>query len=108
MLWTGTQLAGPLLVRRAIGRGILGDDVAQLNVSIGLYVVVAIVGYASYRAVIVMLARLGEEYLRDMRTQVFAKLLRQSMSFFDREKAGVLVSRMTSDVDSLRSSCSTG
>src|SRR5690606_12712428 len=39
--------------------------------------------------------------LRDLRIRVFDHLQRLSMPFYDRSKAGVLVSRMTSDVDSL-------
>lgn len=102
VVWTAMLLAGPLLVRRGIDEGIARDDVGQLNLAIGLYVVVAIVSYASFRAAVVLLARVGENFLRDMRRRVFDSLLRQSMAFYDREKAGVLVSRMTSDVDSLQ------
>ncbi|MEZ5246765.1 MAG: ABC transporter ATP-binding protein [Acidimicrobiales bacterium] len=102
VVWTAMLLAGPLLVRRGIDEGIAKDDVGQLNLAIALYVVVAVVSYACYRGAIVLLARVGEHFLRDMRVRVFDSLLRQSMSFFDREKAGVLVSRMTSDVDSLQ------
>ena len=47
-------------------------------------------------------AAVGEGFLRDLRVRVFDHLLRLSMPFYDREKAGVLVSRMTSDVDSLQ------
>ncbi|MEQ8841507.1 MAG: ABC transporter ATP-binding protein [Acidimicrobiales bacterium] len=102
VIWTAMLLAGPLLVRRGIDEGIDKNDTGQLNLSIALYVVVAIVSYACYRGAIILLARVGEHFLRDMRVRVFDSLLRQSMSFYDREKAGVLVSRMTSDVDSLQ------
>lgn len=102
VVWTAMLLAGPLLVRRGVDEGIAKDDAGQLNLSIGLYVVVAIVSYLCFRGAIVLLARVGEQFLRDMRVRVFDSLLRQSMSFYDREKAGVLVSRMTSDVDSLQ------
>jgi len=102
VVWTMMLLAGPLLVRRGIDEGIAKDDAGQLNLAIVLYVVVAIVSYLCFRNAIILLARVGEHFLRDMRVRVFDSLLRQSMSFYDREKAGVLVSRMTSDVDSLQ------
>ena len=102
VLWTLTLLAGPLLVRRGIDEGIAKGNGGQLNVSIAMYVVVAVASYLSFRFAIVQLAKVGEAFLRDMRTRVFDKLLQQSMAFYDREKAGVLVSRMTSDVDSLQ------
>ena len=47
------------------------------------------------------MSRAGEGFLRDLRIRVFDHLQQQSMAFFDREKAGVLVSRMTSDIDSM-------
>ena len=101
-VWTMMLLAGPLLVRIGIDEGIEKGDGSVLNRTIVLYIAVAIISYFSFRFAIILLARVGERFLRDMRNRVFAHLLRQSMSFYDREKAGVLVSRMTSDVDSLQ------
>ncbi|NNE75033.1 MAG: ABC transporter ATP-binding protein, partial [Acidimicrobiales bacterium] len=66
------------------------------------YIIAAVAAYFSFRWAIAALARVGEAFLRDLRNRVFARLLRQSMPFYDRENAGVLVSRMTSDVDSLQ------
>lgn len=102
VLWTGTLIAGPILVRRGIDAGISEGDTGALNVAIVLYVIVAIASYWLYRFAIRSLALVGEGFLRDLRTTVFDRLLRQSMSFYDRSQSGVLVSRMTSDVDSLQ------
>ena len=100
--FSAMTMAGPLLVRRAIDQGLEVGDRGALNTSIAGYVIAAIVAYFSYRAAIVALARAGEGVLRDLRVQVFDRMLAQSMRFYDRENAGVLVSRMTSDVDSLQ------
>jgi ATP-binding cassette subfamily B protein len=43
----------------------------------------------------------GEGFLRDLRVRVFDRLQAQSMAFYDRNKAGVLVSRMTADIESM-------
>src|SRR5207237_1769306 len=59
------------------------------------------VAYLVYRTLIIVLSRAGEGYLRDLRVRVFDHLQSLSMPFYDRSKAGVLVSRMTSDVDSI-------
>lgn len=99
--WTGTILAGPFLVRRAIDDGIRARDSFVLNTSVVGYLIAAALGYVLYRTAILALATVGENFLRDLRRTVFDRLLKQSMSFFDREKTGVLVSRMTSDIDSL-------
>ena len=66
-----------------------------------MYVVVALVAYVVYRVQIMLVGRIGEGFLRDLRVRVFDHLQHLSMPFYDREKAGVIVSRMTSDVDAL-------
>jgi ATP-binding cassette subfamily B protein len=101
VFWTLTVLAGPFLVKYAIDNGIKRHDAAALDRAVGLYVVVAIVAYVVYRLQIVLIGLIGEGVLRDLRLRVFDHLQRLSMPFYDREKAGVIVSRMTSDVDSL-------
>ena len=65
------------------------------------YIVVVIVNYLASRLQYVQLNAAGEGFLRILRTRVFAHIQRQSMAFFDREKAGVLVARMTADVESM-------
>lgn len=64
--------------------------------------VVAVIGYFAIRSQVIYINRAGENFLRDLRKKVFSHLLDLSMPFYDREKAGVVVSRMTSDVDSLQ------
>ena len=102
VLWTGTTLAGPFLVRYGIDHGIKQDDSAALDRAVVAYVLVAALSYGTYRAQVLLISRLGESFLRDLRVRVFDHLQRLSMPFYDREKAGVIVSRMTSDVDSLQ------
>jgi ATP-binding cassette subfamily B protein len=101
ILWTGTVLAGPYLVKFGIDQGISKRDPGALNAAVAVYVVVAILAYITYRIQIALISRVGEEFLRTLRIRVFDHLQRLSMPFYDRSKAGVLVSRMTSDVDSL-------
>ncbi len=101
VLWTGTVLAGPWLVRYGIDQGINEGDAGALNAAVAGYVVVAILAYVTNRIQITLISRVGEDFLRRLRIRVFDHLQSLSMPFYDRSKAGVLVSRMTSDVDSL-------
>ncbi len=101
ILWTGTVLAGPYLVRYGIDHGIDEGDAGALNAAVIGYVVVAVLAYVTNRIQITLISRVGEDFLRRLRIRVFDHLQRLSMPFYDRSKAGVLVSRMTSDVDSL-------
>ena len=45
---------------------------------------------------------LGEAVVHDMRTDLFAKLMTMPMSFFNQTKFGRIISRLTSDIDSVR------
>ncbi len=94
-------LSGPLLVRHGIDSGIRKGNTGSLNTSVVLYVVVTVVAYVVGRMQYVTINAAGEGFLRALRLRVFAQMQRQSMSFYDREKAGVLVARMTADVESM-------
>ncbi len=102
VLWTATTLAGPFLVRHGIDQGIKAQDPGALDAAVIAYLVVAAISYVTYRFQVLIISRIGEAFLRDLRLRVFAHLQRLSMPFYDREKAGVVVSRMTSDVDSMQ------
>ncbi len=102
VVWTATTLAGPFLVRHGIDQGIKADDAGALDAAVIGYVVVAVISYGAYRFQVLLISRIGESFLRDLRLRVFDHLQRLSMPFYDREKAGVIVSRMTSDVDSMQ------
>ena len=101
LVGTLVTLAGPTLVRFAIDNGIKVKDGSALNRVVVLYVVVTVIGYISGRLQYITINRAGEGFLRELRITVFDKLQKQSMSYFDREKAGVLVSRMTADIESM-------
>lgn len=100
-LSTSTTLLGPLLLRYGIDDGIRADDAGALNLAIGLYVAVAVVAYLGSRQQYVFVNRAGEGFLRSLRLRLFAHIQRQSLAFFDRNQAGVLVSRMTADIESM-------
>lgn len=100
-LSTSLTLVGPLLLRYGIDSGIGQNDSGALNLAIGLYIGVAIIAYLGSRQQYVYVNRAGEGFLRSLRLRLFAHIQRQSLAFFDRNKAGVLVSRMTADIESM-------
>jgi ATP-binding cassette subfamily B protein len=108
LLWTGTVLAGPLLMRHGIDAGIKRNDPNALNLAIVIYLVAIAIGYLVYRCQVYLIGLVGERFLFDLRTRVFDHLQRLSMSFYDRQQAGVVVSRMTSDIDALSELTQTG
>jgi ATP-binding cassette subfamily B protein len=108
VLQVAALVAGPTLVRYGIDQGLTARDAGALNLAVGLYLALAIVGLVLGRAVTRMVARLGESFLRYLRGHVFRHLMSLSMDFFEKEKTGRLVSRMTSDIDALQELVSQG
>ncbi|HUQ39620.1 MAG TPA: ABC transporter ATP-binding protein [Acidimicrobiales bacterium] len=101
-------LAGPAFLRFGIDHGLGGSegrlraDPDALNKAAIAFLAVSIATIALARAQILLFTRVGEKFLRDLRIRVFDHIQSMSMAFFDREQAGKLVARMTSDIDSLQ------
>jgi len=98
---TAATLAAPILVRHGIDAGIRAGNIFELNLSVGLYLAITALAYGFGRLQYVFLNRTGEAFLRELRLKVFAAMQRQSMAFYDRNKAGVLVARMTADIETM-------
>lgn len=103
-----TLLAGPGLVRYGIDSGLRRDDAGALNLAAGLYLAMAILGLVLGRAAILMVARIGETFLRNLRNRLFRHLMSLSLDYFEQEKTGRIVARMTSDIDALQELISQG
>jgi len=92
---------GPILTQIGIDDGVRKDDRGVLVTVASIYVVAvaaaAVLGWArvSYTG------RLGERLNETLRIRVFSHLQRQGVSFYTEEKAGVLLTRMTSDIEAL-------
>jgi ATP-binding cassette, subfamily B, bacterial len=101
MASTLITLSGPALVRYAVDAGIKKQDMHPLNVAALIFLVLACLKPAVVRAQILLAASAGERFLHTLRVASFDKLQALPLGFFERERAGVLVSRLTSDVQSL-------
>ncbi len=105
---TSCLLAGPALVRYGVDSGLTAKDAGALDTAAAAYLVVAILGLLTGRWVIWLVSRTGEQFLQELRERVFRHLMGLSMDFYEREKTGRLVSRMTSDIDALQELISQG
>jgi ATP-binding cassette subfamily B protein len=101
-------LAGPWLVSVGIDSGLAKHDARVLNTVVVIYLAIAIVGFFLGRAAIIIVARIGEGFLRDLRNRLFGHVLSLSLDYFDSEKTGRIVARMTSDIDALQELISQG
>lgn len=98
---TMLRLAGPLVVRYGVDNGVTEGDRRVIVVAAISFFVLLALQYAAARAALLTVASVGERFLRTLRERVFRHLLSLDIGFFGRSKTGVLVSRMTSDVEAL-------
>ena len=98
---TGAALAPAPLAKLAIDDGIRRHHLATLDLIVAGFLVSAIVyGVASY-AQTYLVGWVGQRALQDLRLRLFEHLQRLSVGFYSRHRAGVIISRITNDVEAL-------
>jgi ATP-binding cassette, subfamily B, bacterial len=96
---TALVLAAPAVIRYGVDKGIGHHDGGALDRAVLVLLAAALLAYVLHRAVLIVANTVAEDFLYDLRVRVFEHLQSLSMGFYDRQRSGVLVSRMTSDVD---------
>src|ERR1700693_3227917 len=95
------QVVGPLLTRRVIDVAVPTRDMRIGVVSATLFVLALLAEFALSYTQTWLASLLGQRVMRDIRMQIFEHLQRLSVAFFDRNPAGRLITRVTSDVETL-------
>jgi ATP-binding cassette subfamily B protein len=98
---TATALAPPLLAKHALDDAIDGTTGATLAVVVILFVAFGLANWGMTYVETYMTGWVGERILADLRAQLFGHLQRLSLGFYERNRAGVLISRMTNDVEAI-------
>jgi ATP-binding cassette subfamily B protein len=103
-LITAAMISGPLLTGFAVDHGMTGvhKHLATVVWCAVAYLAIAIVGALLQRNQVNVTGRLASRVMHDLRIRVFTHFQRLSLDFFTDEKAGVLMSRMTSDIENLQ------
>lgn len=102
------DLAFPTLVRAAVDRGIANSDQASLIRTGLIALVVVAVAWASMTVMTVLSSRSGERLLYGLRLRSYAHLQQLGLSFFESRLSGKIMTRMTTDIDTLSSFLQTG
>jgi ATP-binding cassette subfamily B multidrug efflux pump len=106
VIYTLLDLAGPYLMGRAIDQYITNKDIAGLiKISI-LMLAVYLLDTGFQIASSWVMARVSQEALRNLRQDLFTTLQRLSLSFFDHNPAGDLMSRLTNDIEAINQAVS--
>jgi ATP-binding cassette, subfamily B, bacterial len=101
LVQTGAGLAMPYLVKVAIDQGVTPKDLEVINRVALAYLALAGVQFLAGRSEIETVARAGQRVLFSVRTRLFRHLQTLSLDFYERERTGRLVARMTSDIDAM-------
>jgi ABC-type multidrug transport system fused ATPase/permease subunit len=103
VLGTAASLAPPLLAKLAIDRGIERHDVHALVLVVVAFLGSALLVWLMTYAQTYLVGWVGQRALADLRIRIFTHLQSQPIGFFESRPAGVLISRMTNDVEALES-----
>ncbi|MGH9017517.1 MAG: ABC transporter ATP-binding protein [Acidimicrobiales bacterium] len=104
VLMSVTLQAGPLLTQITIDHGLTPphEHFWVVVVAALAYLGATIVGALSQRRQVKVTGRLAAGVMNDLRVKIFTHLQRLSLDFFTEEKAGVIMTRMTSDIENLQ------
>ena len=100
-LATAASLAPPYLAGRAIDDGVRQKSISALVVITALFVLAALINWGASYAQTYLVNWVGQRALQDLRERLFAHLQRLSVGFYSRNRAGVVISRITNDVQAL-------
>jgi ABC-type multidrug transport system fused ATPase/permease subunit len=98
---TATALAPPYLAKIALDDGIRQEDYGALVVVVVAFLVAGLLNWAASSAQTYFTGWTGERILADLRNGLFRHLQRLSLGYYERNRAGVIISRLTNDVDAL-------
>jgi ABC-type multidrug transport system fused ATPase/permease subunit len=105
---TVAGLAGPILLGQAIDQSIVPKDLSGLANLALLMLIIYIAGGLASIVHGVMMVRVGQRLIADVRAELFSHLQFLSMAYHDQNKVGDLMSRVTNDTDAINRVLSNG
>ncbi len=102
------ELAGPYLTKVAIDEAIPARDPAHLARLVGIYAAALLASFVVVYIQTLLVTRAGQRVMMRLRRDLFERLLELDLPFHDRHSVGRLVTRVTSDVESLNELISSG
>jgi ATP-binding cassette subfamily B protein len=100
---TAASLAPPLLAKVAIDQGIAHHDTTTLVIVVAAFLASALLVWVMTYVQTYLVGWIGQRALSDLRIRIFTHLQSLSIGFYESRPAGVLISRMTNDVEALDS-----
>jgi ATP-binding cassette subfamily B protein len=101
VIGTAATLAPPPLAKLAIDDGINKHDTRALDIIVVAFLASALIAWAASYVQTYLVGWVGQRVLQDLRLRLFAHLQTLSVGFYARRQAGVIISRLTNDVQAL-------
>jgi ATP-binding cassette subfamily B multidrug efflux pump len=101
-------IVGPWITQLVIDEAIPGRDTRFLALLIAAYVASLVLQFGLQYAQALITTWLGQSIMYDLRTEIFDKLQRLDLKFYDRNPIGRLMTRITNDVETLNTLFSSG
>jgi len=98
---TAAALAPPLLAKDALDDAVRNKTGRELVIVIAIFIVAGLANWGMTYVETYMTGWVGERILADLRKELFGHLQQLSLGFYERNRAGVLISRMTNDVEAI-------
>tara|TARA_B110000196_G_C21119618_1_gene652466 strand:+ start:103 stop:1824 length:1722 start_codon:yes stop_codon:yes gene_type:complete len=98
---SGLRMVGPQLISRGIDDGVLKSNYGYLLEQSFFYFITLVLLYFVASKALLAIGLVGESYVRSIREKLFRHLASLDINYFEKNKTGVLVARMTSDMQSL-------
>ncbi|MDX6466640.1 MAG: ATP-binding cassette, subfamily bacterial [Gaiellaceae bacterium] len=98
---TATALAPPYLAKYALDDAVQGHGGSRLYLVIAIFVAAGLANWGMTYVETYLTGWVGERILADLRVRLFAHLQRLSLGYFERNRAGVIISRLTNDVEAV-------
>ena len=108
MVASGLAVVGPYLTKIALDEAIPNGDGNQLAFLAALFLAATVLAFVFEYAQSLVTTWLGQRVMYDLRTRIFAHLQRLDLAFYDRNPVGRLMTRITSDVETLNELFSSG
>ena len=101
LLGTGLRMVGPWLISKGVDEGVVKSDYSYVLQISFLYLITVVALYFVTSRAILAIGLVGETYVRQIREKLFRHLTSLDINYFEKNKTGVLVARLTSDMQSL-------
>ena len=95
------EIVGPWLTMVALDEAIPGDDGRLLSFLAMAYLGALALGFILHYTQRILTAWLGQRIMYDLRKEIFRKLQHLDLRYYDRNPVGRLITRITSDVETL-------